>query len=94
MTSFAASSIDMSSSTMSSRGKNSRKPEVGFGVVGTKTETISPSTRVFWEISPFAAVEMKPIAQMPRRGYSTRQAFSKLRSLWAKTVSAICLMPE
>ena len=29
-------------------------------------------------ISPLAVVDTKPIAQMPLRGYSTRQAFSKL----------------
>ena len=35
ITSLAASSMDMSSRITSSAGKNSRKPDVGLGVVGT-----------------------------------------------------------
>ena len=40
-TSFTASSTDIFMNTMSLRGQNSKKPEVGFGVVGIKTFTIS-----------------------------------------------------
>ena len=38
-------------------------------------------------------VEIKPIAQIPLRGYSIKQAVSKLVSVCAKTVSAICFTP-
>ena len=41
ITSLMPSSIDMSRWTRSLRGTNSRKPEVGFGVVGRKTLTSS-----------------------------------------------------
>ena len=40
-TSLIASSTDISSSITSSMGNSNRNPEVGFGVVGTKTLTIS-----------------------------------------------------
>jgi hypothetical protein len=63
-------------------------------VVGRKIDTRFSSTGIRLEISPLASVEINPMAQMPLRGYSIRQAFSNDRSDWAKTVSAICLMPE
>ena len=94
ITNFAASSIDMSNSTISAFGKNNKKPDVGFGVVGTKTETIEPFEEFRYAISPFAVVEIKPIAQIPFLGYSIIQAFSKDLSCCANTVSAICLIPE
>ena len=53
-----------------------------------------PLVSALSDTSPLAMVEMKPMAQMPLRGYWIRQAFSKLRSDWAKTVSEICLIPE
>jgi len=75
---------------MSSVGTNSKNPEVGLGVVGKNTDVIGPVS-AFSSNSPLVAVEMNPIAQMPLRGYSIMQALSKLVSLWANTVSAICL---
>ncbi len=64
-----------------------------MGVVGTKTLTSCDPVSGRALISPLASVEMKPMAQMSRRGYWIRQAFSKLRSDWANTVSAICFTP-
>jgi hypothetical protein len=65
MTSLAASSTFISRMMTSDRGKNSRKPEVGLGVVGRKTVAISASPGSFAAISPLAAVEMKAMAQIP-----------------------------
>jgi ABC-type Mn2+/Zn2+ transport system ATPase subunit len=93
MTSFAASSTLMSSGMTSDSGTKSRKPEVGFGVVGRKTATCFSCSPMRLATSPRVSVEMKAIAQMPRRGYSTRQARLKLVLDCAKTVSAICLNP-
>ena len=64
------SSIDMSRWIRSFLGTNSRKPEVGLGVVGTNTLTSSSSARAW--ISPRVGPVTKPIAPMPRRGYSIR----------------------
>ena len=59
-TNFMASSTDISSSTASSLGIKSKKPYVGFGVVGTNTLTISIFLRSL--ISPLVSPVMKPIA--------------------------------
>ena len=56
--------------------KNSKKPEVGFGVVGKKMlykSLFSPNLVV---TSPFVLVETKATAHIPFLGYSTRQALS------------------
>src|SRR5210317_1996353 len=84
----------MSNLMTSEAGKNNKNPDVGFGVVGTKTDNNVSPAAVFWANSPLAVVDIKPIAQIPLRGYWIKQAVSKLRSLCAKTVSAICLTPE
>ena len=70
MTILMPSSIDMSSGIRSLLGTNSRKPDVGLGVVGRNTLTISSSERAW--ISPRVGPVTKPMAAMPRRGYSTR----------------------
>ena len=59
---------------------------------GTKIDNMSPvGARA--ATSPRVSVEINPIAQMPLRGYSIRQAFSNDVSDWLNTVSAICLTP-
>ena len=76
ITNLAASSTDMSKKTISFSGKNSKKPEVGFGVVGKKMlykSLFSPNLVV---TSPFVLVETKATAHIPFLGYSTRQALS------------------
>ena len=92
MISLAASSIDMSRMIASSSGTKNRKPVVGFGVVGMKTEIIlrSPS---FCATSPLASVDTKATAQSPLRGYSTRQALLNEFEDCENTVSAICFKP-
>jgi len=74
---------------MSFFGTKSRNPEVGFGVVGRKTETISspPSLSV---ISPRVSVATKAMAHRPTRGYSIRQACWNELFDWLRTVSIIC----
>ena len=67
----------MSSSITSSRGKNSRNPEVGLGVVGTNTLSMSLAVCALAFTSPLVSDEMKPMAQISLRGYWIRQAFSK-----------------
>jgi len=47
ITILSASSTDISSSIISRRGRNTRYPEVGFGVVGTNIVTTSSSILVF-----------------------------------------------
>ena len=91
-TSFAASSSVMSSGITSRRGTNSRKPAVGFGVVGRNTLTMSGSPALAG-ISPRVSVATKATAQRPRRGYSTRHAFWNEVPRWLSTVSTICFSP-
>ena len=63
---FAPSSGVMSKILISSRFEKSRKPEVGLGVVGTKTQTYpGPSVR---SGAPCKSVVMKPIAHIPAFG--------------------------
>ena len=89
-TSFTASSTDMSMKITSSRGQNSRKPDVGFGVVGTKTLTMSMSIRR--ATSAFVPPVTKPITHSPRRGYSTSTTSRKASDWVEMTVSRICLL--
>ena len=51
----------------SSIGNISKKPLVGFGVVGTKT--LTKSALVFFDISPLLSFVAKPTAQLPFLGY-------------------------
>jgi len=64
---FTASSTPMSKGIASLRGQNSKNPEVGFGVVGTKT-LIKFSDDIFWT-SPWVDPVTKPIDHNPGRGY-------------------------
>ena len=89
MTILIPSSTDMSRWISSLLGTNSKKPEVGLGVVGTNTLT-SSSPEYAW-ISPLVGPVTKPMAPTPRRGYSTRTTSRNERDFWASTVSKICL---
>ena len=71
-------------------GRNSKKPVVGFGVAGTKTLKTVSSVRLW--TSPTVCPVMKPTAQVPRIGYSTRATWRKAVDFWARTVSKICLV--
>src|SRR5690606_817144 len=86
---FSASSIDMSSSTTSSRGTNRMKPDVGFGVVGTNT--VSTTSPVLSWTSPTGSDVWNASAYMPFRGYSIISTFlnDSLESL--NTTSTKCL---
>ncbi len=88
-----ASPTLISKSIKSDCGTNSKKPDVGFGVVGRNTEIICSPTGIFWLTSPFVVVEINATAQIPLRGYSTRQTLSNDVSDWANTVSANCFKP-
>ena len=57
ITNFAASSTDISKKTISFSGKNSKKPEVGFGVVGKKILCRSLFSPNLLFTSPFFFVE-------------------------------------
>src|SRR5690606_29476498 len=59
MISLAAASTVMSRRMISDSGVKNKKPEVGFGVVGMKTETNFSSPFRCSAISPRASVEMK-----------------------------------
>src|SRR3546814_5444944 len=73
----------------SDRGTNSRKPEVGFGVVGTKTLRTSWSATLC--TSPAVSPVMKPSVQMPRRGYRSEEHTSELQSLMRISYAVFCL---
>ena len=68
----------------------SRKPLVGLGVVGTKT-LIMPAPRRS-TISGLGLDVMKPIAQLPRRGYSSSTTLLKVFRFWEPKVPTICFM--
>ena len=89
ITSLIPSSIVMSRWIRSFLGTNNRNPEVGLGVVGRNTLTSSSSERSW--ISPRVGPVTKPIAPMPRRGYSIRTTSRNEREDCASTVSKICL---
>jgi hypothetical protein len=63
-------------------GTNSKKPEVGLGVVGRKTLTISSPERAW--ISPRVGPVTKPMAPRPRLGYSTGTTSRKRARLLGK----------
>ena len=89
---FAASSTSISNTIVSFWGTNSKKPEVGLGVVGTNMLYKSPEL-AFWRISLQVLVEIKPIAQIPFLGYSNIHTLSKLFSEEVVIVSTICFTP-
>ena len=88
ITIFTPCSTDILSKVQSLRGKKSKNPEVGFGVVGIKTLTISSSEMFF--ISPRVGPVIKPITQIPFRGYSIRTTSRNAFADCAKTASKIC----
>src|SRR3546814_10034734 len=89
---FSAASTLMSSTCTSSRGIIRKKPDVGFGVVGTYTLTKSlPS---FSATSPLGAPVRKAIVHAPCRGYCTSRSeehTSELQSLMRISYAVFCL---
>ncbi len=65
-----ASSNVISKYLISLFGNISKKPLVGFGVVGTKT--LTKSELVFSDISPSLSLVANPTAHIPFLGYSTK----------------------
>ena len=92
ITILIASSTVMESGTRSFFGTNSKKPDVGLGVVGMKM--LMHSSSVVFCTSPSVRPVMKPMAQMPRRGYSISTASRNAAEWSANTVSIICLRAE
>ena len=72
-------------------GTMSKKPLVGFGVVGTKT--FINSSLVFFEISPLLSFVTNPTTHIPFRGYSII-ATLLLLSPELVNVSVICPIAE
>ena len=66
MTIFKPSSTEIANGVTSLRGMNSKNPEVGFGVVGTKMLTKSSPEAFF--ISAVGEPVIKASVQMPGRG--------------------------
>ena len=75
---------------MSRVGMNNRKPVVGLGVAGMKTLNTVSSVRPW--TSPTVWPVMKPIAQIPRQGNSTRTTSLNAADCWDSTVSKTCLV--
>lgn len=69
-----------------------RKPEVGFGVVGINTLTIS-RPRIS-RTSPSVSALTKPKIQIPLRGYSNSTTFLNALLLPERKVSKICFKSE
>ena len=63
-------------------GNISKKPLVGFGVVGTKTFTSSSLTLSF--IIPLLSLVAKPTTHIPLRGYSNKTTLYSLLSVLVK----------
>ena len=68
ITNFAASSIDISNSITSLRGKNNINPDVGLASL-VQIPIITALAFTLYLTSPFASVDIKPIAQIPFLGY-------------------------
>src|SRR5690606_26642667 len=89
---FSASSTPIASSMTWSRGIIRKKPDVGLGVVGTYTDTMSARTRS--PISPAGVPVWKAIVQTPCRGYCTNSTLRKAWPLPESSVSLTCLTLE
>ena len=85
---FIPSPTAMSSSMTSALGIISRKPLVGFGVVGTKIVQIS--LPAFSCASPWTVLVRNPIVQEPFRGNSTSTTLLNMCRLWELNVFTIC----
>ncbi len=86
---LSAASTDMSSSMTSLFGSIRKKPDVGFGVVGTYTLTYSS---VRWlTTSPPGVPVRNAIVYEPRRGYSISSALRNALPLLDSSVSDTCL---
>ena len=71
-------------------GTINKKPEVGFGVVGTNTLTNSPF--ILLETAPLTSPVVKPKTQSPFLGYSSNTTSLNALELFLKIVSIICLV--
>ena len=71
-------------------GTNSRKPEVGFGVVGRNTLVTGP-LGISW-IWPSVSPVMKPMAQDSGRGYWISTTSRKALDFCSRTAVVICLV--
>ena len=74
-------------------GTKIKKPEVGFGVVGTKILNILPL--ILSSISPpVSSLLTKAIVHNPGRGYCTNTTSLNERDFCDKNVSKICFISE
>ena len=73
-------------------GTNIKNPDVGFGVVGTKT--LNNFSSSFFFTSPCVSAPTKPITHKPFRGYSRSTHLLKALSCDEKNVSNTCLSNE
>ena len=86
-----ACSTDISRKMISARSTTMMKPVVGFGVVGTNTETMSRPVRA--RISPKFSAVRKPMLHAPLRGNSTISTCLNEVPLSVSTVSLKVLAP-
>ena len=92
MMSFAASSTDMSSRITSRRGTKSRKPEVGFGVVGRKTLTRSGSPALRRDLAEGVGGDEGDAPEALARVLDEAGLLERVAGL-VNSVSAICFRP-
>ena len=93
--SLAACSTLISSIVTSFFGTNSKNPEVGLGVVGRNTLTLSPfSFLILFLTSPIVSVVMNASAQIPFLGYSMSTTVLKWFASSRNAVWNICLRAE
>src|ERR1700744_4585936 len=86
---FNASSTLIDSGRQAARGTIRKKPDVGFGVVGTYRLRCSPGNAA--ATSPDGLPVTKAIVQLPSRGYLTITASRNALPLVENSVSETCL---
>src|SRR6476620_11275733 len=91
ISSVIASSTLMSSSTMSLRGRKKKKPVVGFGVHGRKTEICSASGNRAATLS-LGGCDTNTSDHIPGAGNSTSPTVRKVEPDCENTVSKICFI--
>src|SRR5262249_21832358 len=85
---LSASSTVIASGTTCSRATIRKKPDVGFGVVGTYRLRCSPGSAM--ATSPEGLPVTKAIVQLPVRGYCTSTASRNALPLDENSVSETC----